>query len=139
VRSIPDRPTLRSIVPLGAVPDQLRGAVARDLESRGRAWTEVTFAGTALLPPGHRSRLQTRTEEIWVFALHAEQLDLGDELHAAGGEGFVVSVARLPDGLIPSVGYRALVYDHLAGASLSSEMPDPSTGLPDLNDLNHPS
>jgi hypothetical protein len=108
---------LRSIVPLGAVPEGLRNAVSRGLAAHGHHWDEVTLAGTALLPIGQRPQLEPRSLETWIFALSATDLEVGDELHSVGGAGFAVSVPTMPDGFLPSIGYSALVYESLAGVS----------------------
>ncbi|MGC9222022.1 MAG: hypothetical protein ACP5H2_11860 [Solirubrobacteraceae bacterium] len=106
--------TLRSIMPVGAVPDRLRRAATRALGAHGRRWEEVTFAGTARLPPGGRIALEPQTDETWILAFHAGPLEVGDEIRATGAAGFMVSVPTMADGLIPAPGYhRALVCDTL--------------------------
>jgi hypothetical protein len=114
---------LRSIVPLGAVPEGLRAAVSRALAAHGHQWAEVTLAGTALLPIGRRPQLEPRSVETWIFALSVADLRVGDEIHSGGGVGFAVSVPTMPDGFLPSIGYSALVYESLAGSAPAIDSP----------------
>lgn len=105
-------PVLQSSVPLGAVPERLRMAVAQAISRWGYAWSEVTFAGTAMLPAGTRWQL-LGSQEIWVFAITAGPLVIGDELESGGGRCAGVSVSAFSGGYIPVTPYQAQVYEFL--------------------------
>jgi hypothetical protein len=105
-------PVLQSIVPLDAVPDRLRAAVRGAVSKWGYAWSDVTFAGTAILPVGARWRLPG-SQDIWVFAITTGPLVVGDELESAGGRGAAVSVSAFFGGYIPAAPYQAQVYEFL--------------------------
>ncbi len=105
-------PVLQSIVPLGMVPERLRTAVTKAIAKWGYGWSDVTFAGTALLPAGPRLQLPG-SEEVWVFAITAGSLVLGEELESAGGRGAGVSVSAFSGGVIPVAPYQAQVYECL--------------------------
>ncbi len=105
-------PVLQSSVPLGAVPGRLRTAVAQAISRWGYAWSDVTFAGTAMLPAGTRWQL-LGSQEIWVFAITAGPLVIGDELESGGGRGVGVSVSAFSGGYIPVTPYQAQVYEVL--------------------------
>jgi hypothetical protein len=105
-------PLLQSIVPLGAVPERLRTAVSRAVAEWGYAWSDVSFAGTAMRPAGARWRLPG-SEEVWVFAITAGSLVIGEELESAGGRGVGVSVSAFSGGVIPVLPYQAQVYEFL--------------------------
>ena len=105
-------PVLQSIVPLSAVPDRLRAAVAGAISKWGYDWSDVTFAGTAILPAGARWRLPN-SQDIWVFAITVGPLVIGDELESAGGRATAVSVSAFFGGYIPAAPYQAQVYEVL--------------------------
>jgi hypothetical protein len=105
-------PLLQSIVPLSAVPESLRTAVSRAIAKWGYGWSDVTFAGTAMLPAGAHWQLPG-SEEVWVFAITAGPLVIGDEFESAGGRGVGVSVSAFSGGVIPVVPYQAQVYEFL--------------------------
>ena len=105
-------PVLQSIVPLGAVPERLSVAVARAVTKWGYDWGDVTFAGTAMLPAGAHWALPG-SEDVWVFAVTAGPLVIGDELESAGGRAVGVSVSAFSGGVIPVVPYQAQVYECL--------------------------
>jgi hypothetical protein len=111
-------PTLASIVPLPAVPDRLRSAVAKVLADWSYAWDDVTFAGTAELD---------RSTEVWVFAISAGPLAVGDELESAGGRGAGVAVSAFSGGVIPVTPYQARVYEYLGrrGGGFAPERESP--------------
>jgi hypothetical protein len=114
----PLAPTLTSIVPLSAVPSRLRSAVAKVLAGWSYGWDEITFAGTAELDRG---------KEIWVFAVSAGPLAVGDELDSAGGRGAGVALSAFSGGLIPVTPYQARVYEYLGrrGGGLAPERESP--------------
>lgn len=97
-------PFLTSIVPLPAVPGRLRAAVCKVLGEWGYGWEELTLAGTAELRTGR---------EIWVFAVTASPVSIGDELESAGGRGAGVGVSAYSGGVIPVTPYQAWVYEFL--------------------------
>jgi len=105
-------PVLQSIVPLGAVPERLSSAVARAIAKWGYVWNDVTFAGTAMLPAGTHWQLPG-SEDVWVVAITAGPLVIGDQLESAGGRGVGVSVSAFSGGVIPLVPYQAQVYEFL--------------------------
>ena len=97
-------PLLTSIVPLAAVPGRLRVAVAKVLGEWSYSWEDLTLSGTAELRTG---------KEIWVFAVAAGPLSIGDELETAGGRGAGVGVSGYSGGVIPVTPYQAWVYEFL--------------------------
>jgi hypothetical protein len=105
-------PVLQSIVPLGAVPERLRAAVATAITKWGYIWSDVTLAGTAMLPAGAHWQLPG-SQDVWVFAITAGPLVIGDELESAGGRGVGVSVSAFSGGYIPVAPYQAQVYEFL--------------------------
>lgn len=118
---------LQSIVPLGAVPARLRAAIARELRGWGYGWEDVTFAGTIALPAGERAPFAPGCAEIWVFAITAGPLAVGDVLEPAGGRGVGVGVSAFYGGVIPATPYQARVYEFLgrAGGGRAPERPSP--------------
>lgn len=122
-------PVLQSIVPLGAVPERLRTAVSRAISKWDYAWSDVTFAGTAVLPARARWQLPG-SEEVWVLAITAGPLVIGGELESAGGRGVGVSVSAFSGGVIPVAPYQAHVYEFL-GRRGGGPTPDrPPAGSP---------
>ncbi len=117
-------PTLTSIVPPPAVPERLRLAVGKVLADWSFAWEDVTFAGTAEVGRG---------KEIWVFAISAGPLAVGQEVESAGGRGAGVAVSAFAGGVIPVTPYQARVYEYLGrrggGPTPERESPpqDPKT------------
>ena len=109
----PPAPTLQSIVPLGAVPVRLRAAVVRVLRDWGYGWEDVSFAGTAELRAGEHLQLGPAAGEVWVLAITAAPLAVGDELESAGGRGAAVSLSAFSGGVIPVAPYQARVYEYL--------------------------
>jgi hypothetical protein len=105
-------PVLQSIVPLSAVPQRLRTSVSRAIAQWGYAWSDVTFAGTAMLPAGAHWQLPG-SDEVWVFAITAGPLVIGNELESAGGRGAGISVSAFSGGVIPVAPYQAQVYEFL--------------------------
>lgn len=105
----PSVPILTAIIPLRLVPDRLRTAVRKVLGEWSHTWEDVTFAGTAEL--GHH-------KEIWVFALAAAPLAVGDELDSAGGRAAGTAVSAFTGGVIPVTPYQARVYEYLDGAAV---------------------
>jgi hypothetical protein len=106
---------LQSVVPLGAVPERLRSAVAGVVKSWGYTWPDVSFAGTAVLPRGERRGLSLGPDEVWVFAVTTGSLALGDELESAGSRTAGVSLSAFSGGVIPVTPFQARVYEYLAG------------------------
>ena len=111
-RNSPAAPILQSIVPLEAVPDGCARPPSR-FSRWGYAWEDVNFAGTATLPPGEFWQLAPGAEEIWVFAVNAGPLSVGDELESAGGRAAAVGVSAFSGGVIPVTPYQARVYEYL--------------------------
>ena len=113
-------PTLQSIVPLGAVPGRLRTDVSRLLKGWGYSWEDVTFAGTAGVTPAGRWRLAPGGDEIWILAITAGPLAVGDELDSAGGRAAGLSLSAFSGGVIPVTPYQARVYEYLGRRGGSS-------------------
>ena len=92
------------------------------------------FAGTAMLPAGARLQLPG-SEEVWVLAITAGSLVLGEELESAGGRGAGVSVSAFSGGVIPVVPYQAQVYECL-GRRGGGQAPErqPLQGSPTTHD-----
>ena len=125
----PGSPILQSIVPLGAVPGRLRTAAGRLLKEWSYTWADVTFAGTATLPTGEYWQLAPGEDQIWVLAVVAAHLAVGDELESAGGRAGAVRVSAFSGGVIPVTPYQARVYEYLGrrGSGETPERPDPPT------------
>lgn len=104
---------LQSVLPLEVVPERLRAAVSGVLAKWGYRWEDLNFAGTATLAPGEHWRLEPGSEEVWVFAVTAGQLFVGDELESAGGRAAGVAVSAFAGGVIPVTPYQARVYECL--------------------------
>ena len=120
-------PHLTSIVPLPAVPGRLRAAVEKTLGDWSYGWSDLTLAGTAELGAGR---------EIWVFAVTAGPVSIGDELESAGGRGAGVGVSGYSGGVIPVTPYQAWVYEYLGrrGGGSEPELPSPPE-LPTIPDM----
>jgi len=106
---------LQSVVPLGAVPERLRSAVAGVVKPWGYTWPDVSFAGTAVLPRGERRGLSLGPDEVWVFAVTTGALALGDQLESAGSRTAGVSLSAFSGGVIPVTPFQARVYEYLGG------------------------
>lgn len=121
-------PILTSIVPLRAVPDRLRAAVSKVLEDWSYMWDDISFAGTAELGP---------SKEIWVFAITAGPLAVGDELDSAGGRGAGIGLSAFSGGVIPVTPYQARVHEYLGrrGGGPSPEQGQPSPEVPTSPDM----
>jgi hypothetical protein len=122
------RPTLQSIVPLGAVPERVRALTTQVLEKWGYSWSDVTFAGTALLPRG--KSWQTISEETWVVAISAGPIEVGDELESPRGRTAGVAGSSFSRGVIPAIPYQTHVFESLGrhGGGPTPErqpLPDP--------------
>ena len=129
-REVPQAPTLRSIVSPEAVPTRLRGAVNGVLRRWGYEWSEVTFAGTAMVPADERRQLAPGRQEVWVIAVAAAPLLVGDELVTAGGRVSGVAVSAFSGGVLPATPYEARIYEYLGGrddGSGSGRPPLPSS------------
>lgn len=128
-------PILTAIIPLRLVPDRLRTAVRKVLGEWSHAWEDVTFAGTAEL--GHQ-------KEVWVFALAAAPLAVGDELDSAGGRAAGIGVSAFTGGVIPVTPYQARVYEYLGrrgGGPAPERQPPPelpTVGVPTPADVAGP-
>lgn len=124
---LPGAPVLQSVVPLGAVPERLRGGVTRAVAAWGYGWGEVSFAGTALTPPAEHSRLGPTSDEIWIFAITVAVLEIGDELESAGGRAAGLSLSAFSGGVIPVTPFQGRVYEYLGrrGGGERSEPPAP--------------
>jgi hypothetical protein len=121
---LPAAPVLQSVVPLGAVPDRLRDAVARAIAPWGYGWGEISFAGTALTPPAEHSRLGPASDEIWIFAITVGALEIGDELESAGSRAAGLSLSAFSGGVIPVTPFQGRVYEYL-GRRGGAERPEP--------------
>ncbi|HWE59648.1 MAG TPA: hypothetical protein VG228_08130 [Solirubrobacteraceae bacterium] len=125
------RPVLQSVVPLGAVPERLRHGVAKAVAPWGYAWSDVTFAGTALTPPSEHSRLGPVSDEVWVFAVTVGTLQIGDELESAGSRAAGISLSAFAGGVIPVTPFQARVYEYLGGGGGGPPPQPPSpAGVP---------
>lgn len=126
---------LQSVVPLGAVPDRLRSAVARAIAPWGYSWSDISFAGTALTPPHEHSRLGPTLDEVWVFAVSAGSLQIGDELESAGSRAAGLSLSAFSGGVIPVTPFQGRVYEYLGGhgGTTPPEPPSPA-GVPTTPD-----
>jgi hypothetical protein len=120
-------PVLQSIVPLPAVPGRLRAAVVPVIARWGYTWQEVSFAGTAELPADEHRRSAPGSEEIWVLAITAGPLAVGDQIEAVTGRGQSLAVSRYSGGVIPVTPYVAFVYEYLGrhGGGDAGEHPAP--------------
>jgi hypothetical protein len=127
VQASPTVPTLQSVVPLGAVPDRLRAAVAKTIEPWGYGWADISFAGTALTPLAQHSRLGPASDEVWIFAVTTGELEIGDELQSAGSRGAGVSLSAFSGGVIPVTPFQARVYEYIGrhGGPAPPEPPAP--------------
>lgn len=130
------QPILQSIVPLGAVPERLRTAVSKVLKDWGYGWQQVSFVGTAALPPSEHWRLEPGSEDVWIFAVTSGTLAVGDELESAGGRGVGLAVSAFSGGVIPVIPYQARVYECLGrhGGGRAPERPWPPS-LPTTPDM----
>jgi hypothetical protein len=124
----PPAPTLQSIVPLGVVPARLRTAVVLVLRDWGFSWEDVSFAGTAGLHAGEHSQLGPIADELWILAITAAPLAVGDELESAGGRRAGVTLSAFSGGVIPVPPYQAHVYEYLGprGGGDAPGPPSPS-------------
>ncbi len=115
----PPAPVLAALLPPGAVPPSLREAVGRLLHGWGHGWDELALIGTATLVPARRGV----AEEVWVFALAAGPLAVGDELASAAGRVAGLAVSGFRGGVIPVTPYRAQVYESLHRRGDGDEAP----------------
>jgi hypothetical protein len=113
----PPVPILTAIIPLDTVPDRLRAAVRTVVTGWSHSWEDVSFAATARI--GRR--------EIWVFALSAGPLAVGDEIDSAGGRAAGIGVSAFTGGVIPVEPYQAQIFEYLGrrGGEASPERPSP--------------
>lgn len=123
---MPARPVLQSVVPLGAVPGRLQAAVAKAIEPWGYTWADISFSGTALLPPQEHSRLGPGSDEVWVFAVTVGSLQIGDQLEAAGSRAAGLSLSAFSGGVIPVTPFQARVFEYLGGHGGGSSPAEPS-------------
>jgi len=119
----PFHPTLKSILPLGAVPVQLRAKVAVVLREWGYTWGEVTFAGTAQLPSWQR--WHSAGGETWVIAVTAGPVAVGDEITSSQGRVAGVQASGFAGGLIPAIPYQAQVFE-VIGRRDGGRPPEPT-------------
>ena len=110
-----------------AVPGRLRSAVERRLKDWGYRWEDISFAGTVEVPAGEHWPLGPGTLEVWVFAITAGPLAVGDELQSVSGRGAGVGVSAFSGGVIPVTPYQAWVYEFLGrlGGARGREQPSP--------------
>ena len=109
----PANPVLESVVPPEAVPERLRLAVTKLIADWDYSWDDVTFAGTVSMPAADRSVFEPMGPELWVFAITAELIDVGDELESPGGRASGVALSAYSGGLIPATPYQARVFERL--------------------------
>ncbi len=119
------------------MPSRLRTAVTQVLAKWGYTWSDVSFAGTALLPPAEHWQLKPGAEEVWVLAVTAaDALAVGDRLESASGRATGLAVSAFSGGVIPVTPYYARVYEFLgrhgggggpAGPSPSADPTTPDT------------
>ncbi len=123
----PPVPILTAIIPPHLVPDRLRAAVGKVVAGWSHSWEDVTFAATAELG---------RRREVWVFALTAGPLEVGDEIDSAGGRAAGIGVSAFTGGVIPVTPYQARVYEYLGrrgrGPAPERQPPSelPNVGVP---------
>jgi hypothetical protein len=86
------------------------------------SWEDVSFAATADLG---------RNKEVWVFALTAGPLAVGDEIDSAGGRAAGIGVSAFTGGVIPVEPYQARIYEYLGrrGGGLAPDR-QPAPQLP---------
>jgi hypothetical protein len=119
----PPLPILTAIIPLQLVPDRLRAAVRKVVTEWSYSWDDVTFAATAEFG---------RHKEIWVFALTAGPLAVGDQIDSTSGRAAGVGVSAFTGGVIPVTPYQARVYEYLGrrgGEAATERHPPPATPL----------
>ncbi|WP_249020042.1 hypothetical protein [Conexibacter sp. S30A1] len=116
---LPPAPVLAALLPPGAVPPALREAVSRLLRGWGHGWDELELIGTASVAPARR----VVADEVWVFALAAGPLAIGDELASGAGRVAGLGVSAFRGGVIPVTPYRAQVYETLHRRGGSDEGP----------------
>ena len=92
------------------------------LEKWGYAWSEVSFAGTALLPS--RKSWQTSSEETWVVAINAGPIAVGDELESPRGRAAGVAGSSFSRGVIPAIPYQTHVFESLGRRGGDATPPD---------------
>ncbi len=101
-------------MPPEAVPERLRSAVTKLIADWDYSWDDVTFAGTVSMPEAERSVLEPiGGPELWVFAISAEMIDVGDALESPGGRASGVALSAYSGGLIPATPYQARVFERL--------------------------
>ncbi len=122
----PPVPVLTAIIPLDLVPDRLRAAVRKVVTEWSHSWEDVTFAATAELGP----------REVWVFALAAAPLAVGDEIDSADGRTAGVAVSAFTGGLIPATPYQAQIFEYLGRRGGGGRAPErqPAPQLPTTPD-----
>lgn len=116
---------LQAVVPLGAVPERLRSAVAKTIGPWGYGWGNISFAGTAAQPGAEHRGLSLGPDEIWVFAVTIGSLTLGDRLESAGSRAAGISLSAFSGGVIPVTPFQARVYEYLGGHGGGEQPPRP--------------
>src|SRR5271165_6889845 len=103
--------TLRSMVPPGAVPQQVRSAVVPVLEGWGYGWADVALAGTVALPSA--GSWHTDDIEAWVIAVHADEISVDDEFEAGDGRTAGVQASGGIAGVMPAIAYPVQIFESL--------------------------
>ncbi len=118
---------LRSIVPLGAVPREVRSAVAPVLKSWGYQWADVALAGTVALPSEgtwHADNL-----EAWVIAVRADAVSVNEKFEVGDGRVAGVQASGRLAGVMPAIPYPVQVYESLRRPAGGGESrPTPPSG-----------
>jgi hypothetical protein len=123
---MPAELVLQSVVPLGAVPGRLRTAVAGVLDPWGYSWGDISFTGTAAQSGAEHRGLSLGPDEIWVFAVTAGSLRLGDRLESAGSRAAGISLSAFSGGVIPVTPFQGRVFEYLGGHGGGDQPSSPS-------------
>ncbi len=119
---------LLSIVPLGAVPQEVRAAVAPVLKSWGYHWADIALAGTVALPS--EGSWHADDLEAWVIAVRADAISVGERFEAGDGRLAGVQASGRLVGVMPATPYPVQVFESLrrpAGGDDPQSTPWPSS------------
>lgn len=123
-------------MPPAAVPPRLRAAVAQRLKGWGYGWSDISFAGTVEVPAGEHWPLGPGALEVWVFAVTAAPLEVGDEIASTGGRSAGIGVSGFSGGVIPVTPFQAHVYEYLGRRGGDQQGTDPAPpGVPRAPDM----
>ncbi len=118
--------TLRSIIPTGAVPQQVRSAVSPVLEGWGYQWADVALAGTVALSSGggwHADDL-----EAWVIAVRADPIGVDEEFEPGEGRTAGVQASGGIAGVMRRFHIRSRSSSRCAGAVAAAATAIPPPG-----------